>query len=684
MPDLLIEIGTEEIPASYIAPALREIGDHLSAALAEARLLPLEEPTLLATARRLVIHIAEVPAESTSEEVVRHGPPAKVAFDGDGNPTKAGLGFARGQGVDPAELRVVETEKGPRVAATVTLPGRPATEIVAEVLPAALRSASFPKTMRWTGSDLSFARPIRSLLALYGDDVVAIEVAGVRAGRITRGHPFLAPEPIELPSADLSGYVAALEARKVAVDQAARKKSIVEQLSQHGLLEVHEGLLDEVTYLVQWPVVIEGRIDPDYLELPVEVLETAMRVHLRFFPVIVDGRRAEPRFLAVMDREEGAADVVREGNERVLRSRLYDARFFLDEDRKRRLEEFVPELADKELHRELGSYREKADRLAELSAFVAAAAWPSDDLEEKVRRASLLAKADLVTEMVGEFPELQGTVGRIYAELDGEDPAVALAVEDHYRPRGPGDALPREPVGFAVALAEKLDDLSSFFRAVGAPSGSSDPFGLRRQALGLIRITRHAGVSFSLREALELAGGAVDEVLAYLGERLHQYWVDEGVRHDLVRAALGPGFDDLADFHARLGSVVEVSEEAWWPDLVAVAERTTNILKGVEVPAEVDRALLSEKEEHALHAAFVERGPEVGDLVREGRYAEAMKTFADAFGEPVHRFFEEVFVNVDDTAIRMNRLALLGRVNSLIAPVADLSDVDRGTEAGGT
>ncbi|MHC4470724.1 MAG: glycine--tRNA ligase subunit beta [Planctomycetota bacterium] len=681
MPDLLIEIGVEEIPASYIAPALFEIGEALHSGLAEAG-LTVESPTLLATPRRLVLHFAGLPEATETSTEERVGPAAKIAFDGDGKPTKAGLGFARGQGVDPEDLRVVETDKGARVAATVTIPGLPTAEVVAGLLPAALRSAPFPKTMRWTGSEIPFARPIRNLVVLLGEEVVPVAIAGVPAGRATPGHPFLAPEPLDVASADLEAFVGLLREARVMVDHAERREAILSQLAEHGLSDPHEGLLDEVTFLAEWPRVIEGAIDPAFLELPFEVLETAMRVHLRFFPVTDAKGRPEPRFLAVTNREEGSADVVRGGNEKVLASRLYDARFFLGEDRRRSLEDFVPELENKELHRKLGSYRDKADRIAVLAEHVAASAWPDEDLAGKVRRASLLAKADLVTEMVGEFPELQGTVGRIYAALDGEDPDVAAAIEDHYRPRGPNDRLPGGAVSIAVALAEKLDDLASFLAAVGPPSGSSDPFGLRRQTLGLIRITRHLEISFSLKAAFAVASGPYDELMAYLGERLYQFWIDEGLRYDLVRATLAAGFDDLADFHARVAAVTAASENEWWPRLVEVAERTTNILKGAEVAADVDESLLEEKEEHELLKALRDHEDAVAELLDRGDYVKGAKAFADAFGEVVHRFFESVFVNVDDEALRANRLALLGRVNALFASrVADLSDVDRGGEA---
>jgi len=689
MPDLLIEIGTEEIPASYSEPALAAFEAALTSACGKAR-LTLPEARRLGTPRRLTLHFASVAEMSESLTVERMGPAAKIGFDADGNPTKAALGFARGQSVDPSELRVVETKKGPYVAVTVREEGVPAGEIVAAALPGALRSIPFPKVMRWTGSDLSFARPIRGLAVVFGDVPVDLTVAGVRSSGDVPGHPFLSEGRLALESADLASYRQGLIDRRVVADPKERRERILAGLAGHlderQLADVHEGLLDEVTWLAEWPVVVQGRIDEEFLELPVEVLETAMRVHLRFFPVLDADGRPEARFLAVMNRTQASAPTVTEGFERVLRSRLSDARFFLAEDAKRTLEEMVPELGDKALHRELGSYLEKVGRLEDLSAWLAEKNGLAGECEAVVR-AARLAKADLVTEMVGEFPELQGTIGRIYALRDGESPQVATAVEDHYQPRGQSGWLPRGRVAQVVAAAEKLDNLVAFFSVGGPPSGSSDPFGLRRQALGLLRLAAEGEIQIPLAAAIrrairvlgvEDAGALEAEVLGFVRDRLYRATLDEGRRYDLVRAALGAGFDDVRDFHLRVRALHAVAGEDWWPRLVEVVERTGNILQGAARADTVETGLLEDGDERELHDALLKSAPGIEALIAAQEYAGAARAFSDAFSDVVHAFFANVYVNVEDERVRANRMALLGRVNDLFAErVADLSDVGK-------
>ncbi len=695
MPDLLIEIETEELPPAVVGPAAEALVRGVREALEEARIRT-GPATGLATPRRLVAHVADAADRGASLTARRRGPPASVAFDAGGRPTKAGRGFARAQGVDPAALERMETEKGIYAAVTVTEEGRELAAVLAEKLESILGSIPFPKKMRWPGSDIPFARPIRRVVVLHGEAVVPLSAAGCRADRMCRGHPFLAPEPFPLASADLHAYRGELEARRVVVDFEERRRRIREAIVRGGGGEPSGGpeaaLLDEVANLAEWPVVIEGRLDERFLELPPEVLETALRVHLRFFPVRGAGGTLEPRFFSVMDRDPESADLVREGNERVLASRLADARFFFEEDRKKRLADRLPELAEKELHEGLGSYRDKAERLERLAGWLAeAAGWPGE--AAAARRAALLAKADLVTEMVGEFPELEGTMGRIYAERDGELPEVAAAVEDHYRPRGPGDALPRGRVGVLVSLAEKLDNLAGFFLAAGPPSGAADPHGLRRQALGLIRVVQGGGVRIDLGAALREAArevGAPDperlggRVREFVGERLYHACLEEGYRLDLVRAVLAPGFDDLLSFRARLEAVTEASGKPWWPDLVTLVERAANILRGADAGDVVDPDLVEEPAERTLHEALLRHGPDIEDLVRRGEYVAAAERLVTELSAAVHRFFAEVFVNVEDPARRANRLALLRRVDDLFGrSVADLSTIGRNRDGGG-
>ncbi len=693
MPDLLIEIGTEEIPSSYIPAAVESIGDALRKGLSGAR-LKTGVLTLLHTHRRMVIHLTDVSATGESVTEDRRGPPARAAFDADGNPTKAALGFARGQGVDPSELKLVETKKGSYVSAAVTVAGESAAAVLGRVLPNALRSTPFPKSMRWTGSDTTFARPIRYLTAILGEEALPLAAAGLTASRETRGHAFLAPEAIPLESANLERYREVLGEHFVMVDPKERRLHILAGIAaaagDAAAAAVHPGLLSEVIGMAEWPNILTGTIEDEYLELPVEVLETAMRVHLRFFPVVTPDGGMEPRFLAVMDRRKEAADLVREGMERVLCSRLADARFFNGEDRKTRLSDLVPDLDDKSVHRELGSYGDKVRRMESLAGDFLVDATGLDAPVAKVRRAALLCKADLLTEMVGEFPELQGTVGRIYAGRDGEDEAVALAIEDHYRPRGPRDDLPRGPVSLVVALSEKLDNLVSFVSVAGLPSGSSDPFGLRRQALGIIRVTCEKEVSLDLEAALFAAAGTLpgldaarrgeltEQVLGFVRERFYQWSVDAGLRYDLVRAAMGASAVpfDARSCRRRTEALMKMADEPFFDPLMVVVERTANITRDMGKGVPLDPELLVEEEEQTVGLVLAQVREELDALLLAEDYVTLGRRFAEAFGGPVHAFFEKVFVNVEDPALRANRLALLREVNGLFGgPVADLSKV---------
>ena len=699
MPDLLIEIGTEEIPASYIGPAMESIAAHIEDALLNAH-LGVGEPTALGTPRRMAFHFPGVSlvGESITEE--RRGPAAKIAFDAEGNLTRAGLGFARGAGVDPEALFVVETDKGAYVSATVARPGVRAADVVAEALPKALRGATFKKTMRWTGSDIPFARPIRNLVVLHGTELVPVEVAGVKSRRTTHGHAFLATAHVGLKGADLDLYREALREARVLVDAAERRESIRRQVGEiagaAAADALHEGLLDEVVQLAEWPVVVEGRIEDRFLELPVEVLETAMRVHLRFFPVWAGPETLAPRFLAVIDRAASSADLVRDGLERVLRARLSDARFFLVEDRKIPLADRIEALADKALHRDLGSYRDKAARMGSIARILSADAGLGLD-DAVLERAADLAKTDLLTQMVGEFPELQGTVGRIYAADQGETAEVAEAIEDHYRPRGPGDALPRGPLACVLSLAEKVDNLAGFSAAVSLPSGSSDPFGLRRQALGIVRIACDRDIRFSLERVLVAALAAMPGSIpdsrevkgraaaTFVGERFYQLMLDRGFRYDHVRAAMAASFDDLADCATRVAALREMSGAPWWNQLVAVVERTANISKGLEGAPRVDEALFEFEEERALFDADGAASGELERLAAAQEYVALAEKFALVYADPVHRYFERVFVNVPDEALRRSRLSLLATVSRRFGGrVADLREIEKSgeTEAG--
>jgi len=712
MPDLLFEIGTEELPASYIRPALDQMAQALKAALEEAGIPPARIGTF-ATPRRLVLYATGLAAGQPDREVEIVGPPARVAFDADGQPTRAALGFARSQGLDVADLRTRDTRRGAYCCATKREPGRPTADILCEALPRIAAGVSFPKSMVWADRTRAFARPVRSTVALLDGRVLDFQVFGVRTGRRTFGHPFLAPQPLDLLDADPGRYRALLADRHVLVDPTERRDLIRSQLEAavrtcggdppqlDGPLQ--RALLDEVAYLVEMPTVVVGRFDEQFLAVPAEVLEAAMVEHQRYFPVRDAQGALRPRFLVVTNRTAAQADTVREGNEHVLRARLADARFFWQDDLKTPLAARVPELKQVGFLQKLGTYADKAERLVTLVNTLV----PEMDLSEAeqrfARRAALLCKADLITATVVEFPRLQGVVGGLLAAANGEPAEVARAIREHYRPRHAEDALPASPAGRAVSLAEKADNVAGCFSLGLVPSGSQDPYALRRQCHAVIRIIESSGRALSLSRLLRAAasqmpsgaapqktrpdherGDVVANMLEFVRDRLYQICLDRQYPHDLIKAALAPGFDDVVDFMKRLEVLGNLAERPEWPDLVTVVERTHNIGKKAEIDSwavenGVNEDLLAEPEELDLWRAHRTHRDAIAALIENRDYEHAALLYARVFGKPVHVFFDKVFVNVPDESLRTNRLLLLRAINELFATrIADLSEIVTG------
>ncbi|HRU06665.1 MAG TPA: glycine--tRNA ligase subunit beta [Candidatus Brocadiia bacterium] len=694
--DFLLEVGVEELPAGYIAPALKQMMDGLKSGLADARLAH-GEPRCSATPRRLAAWVPRLAMRQDDLEMEVTGPPARVAFDASGKPTKAAEGFARSQNVDVASIYKVQTPRGEYCAVKRRQDGRLAADVLCDLAPKVLAGLSFPKSMRWPESPTPFARPVRWLVALLGEETLPVKAFGLVAGRITEGHPFLCPGKIEIPSADWADYVARLLRANVMIETQERQRVIREQieaaLAAHGGRLEEEWLLEEVTNLAQWPGVVEGAFSPEFLEVPAPAIVAAMTEHQRYFPVRKADGSLMPSFLVVTDRGGGDEDTIRRGNERVLRARLSDARFFFRQDRGRKLESYVAELDGMVYLKGLGSYRDKAARLERLAAEVGASLGLDAAALSAARRGALLCKADLVTAMVGEFPKLQGVMGEIYAGLDGEPQDACKAIAEHYMPRSADGDLPATPVGRALSLAEKIDNLCACFSMNLAPTGSADPYALRRQSQAVLRIAEASGRFFSLkgliRAALDLLPPAADKsesvvsaVLGFLRDRLQQLALDRGLPHDLVRGALAVGADDIADYWLRLKSLEDLSKEALWPDLVAVAERTYNISKGVDGAEAPDAALFEQDEERSLWRLIVERRDEITSLEDQRRYAEAGRLYAQVFGGPVHDFFDKVFVNVEDARVRANRLRLIRAAHALYgARVADLSNISTGVAA---
>ncbi len=687
--DLLIEIGTEEIPASYVSPA--------AAHFTRAFLDMLEEERIgrgaaaeFSTPRRialLVTGVEEMQRESRREVT---GPPARIAFDADGKPTKAAEGFAKTNGVSLDELRVVETPKGKYVAVTVLETPRPARDVIGDILPGVISSIPFPKTMRWEESGFLFARPIRWIVLLYGDDVIPIEIAGVKSGRASRGHRILHGAPVEIPSP--AAYEAALKGAFVipsAKERKARIEREIERVAGEGGESIlpDPGLVDQVNFLVEYPHALSGRFDRRYLELPEKVVITAMRSHQRYFALRDRKGSLAPRFITVANGTAKNEPDVRAGNERVLAARLADAEFYWNEDRSVSLADRTARLDRLLWQKGLGSMLDKTERIGRIASAVVKRCAP--EMSDTVSRAALLSKADLTTEMIRdgkEFTALQGYMGMEYARESGESDDVALALFEQYLPRFSEDDLPSSIPGAILSLADRADTLAGCLAIGKAPTGSRDPYALRRHARAILRILAGGAVAFPLTDlvgaAVEGYGGIVknpaavkEACLGFLAGRMKNLLTEKGFPYDVVDAVLAGGLDDPADVERRTAAITAFRESDTFTGLILGFRRVVNILKKAEEGAgEVDRALLREDAEKRLHAAVEEMIPSLEEAIGARRYRTAMELLLALRGT-IDDFFDGVLVMDPDDAVRSNRIALLRRIAHLFNELADLSKV---------
>ncbi|MBW2617282.1 MAG: glycine--tRNA ligase subunit beta, partial [Deltaproteobacteria bacterium] len=549
--DLLIEIGVEELPAGFIDPAVKDLDEAVDGKLIEAEIHsgPCRR---LATPRRLAVLFSGVPERGSDKEETVVGPPEKAAFDADGQPTKAAIGFAKSQGVAVDDLKIVEGKKDPCVAAEKLIVGRPTVEVIAEALPGLIASIPFPKSMRWGAGEFRFARPIHWLVVLFGEEVVEVEVAGIKSGRTTYGHRFMAPDPIEL--AHPTEYVAKLKEAQVIVDPAERRKMTLEAVqkaaqAKEGRLRPDEDLADINANLVEFPSAVCGRFDEEYLNLPDQVLITAMREHQKYFAVVDDQGKLLPLFVAVNNTLTDDPEVVRAGHERVLRARLADAEFFFTEDTKRSLESRIEDLKGIVYHKDLGTSHDKVERFAGLTGWLAGDLAP--DSQDQAVKAAWLSKCDLTTSMVNEFPSLQGVVGQAYALKDGVSNETSWAVGEHYLPDSAEASVPEGIPGAIVSMADKMDTITGMFAINKPPTGAADPYGLRRAALGIVKILIERGWSPGLKKFLNQAlDNLPDEVfkvdqaevhqqaLDFFQTRLQHFFTGQGFDHDVVEAVL--------------------------------------------------------------------------------------------------------------------------------------------------
>jgi len=681
--DLLLEIGSEEIPAKFMPAALAQLADIAKAKLAERRIACGEVQTF-GTPRRLTLIVRDMAERQADRHSENKGPAVKIAFDADGKPTKAAQGFARSQGVDVDRLVV----RDGYVYAVVQEAGQPVAGILAALLPEIITALTLPKSMRWGALDVRFVRPIRWLVALFGSDVVPFTLAGVTAGAVSSGHRFLSKGPVKLASVD--EYFVKMTDNHVMVDHNLRRQIIREQVErlavqQGGTAVIDEDLLEEVVFLVEYPTALCGRFEDEYLALPPEAIITPMREHQRYFPVFAKDGKLLPVFITVRNGGQDHIDIVRRGNERVLKARLADARFFFEEDKKVPLIDRVEKLKTIVFQEGLGTMYDKVVRLERLAATIAAAAAVPREELGTIERGARLAKADLVTGMVYEFTELQGIMGREYAKLSGETLAVAETVFEHYLPRFAGDDLPKTPAGRVVSIADKLDNIVSTFSRGLIPTGSQDPYALRRQALGIVNILIDARYHVSLKDlvaaAMDLLAIAGDERRAKLGAdigeffrlRLKNVLADEGIRYDMIEAILATDTDDVYDAWLRAkalaaGGVTEAMGRA-----VQALTRAGNLAKNAG-EADIDPALFTSDGEKALYAALEDARNKIAAMKASRDYAGVLQVVA-GLAEPIDAFFVQVMVMVDDIPVRNNRLALLKAITALTGGVADLSKI---------
>lgn len=711
MEKLLLEIGTEEIPAKFMPGILKQLKELAAAKMQELR-IPFEDITVYGTPRRMAF-IADGVAETQADVVVEaKGPSVKIAYVS-GAPSKAAQGFARGQGVDVKDLVVRDNY----VYAVKHLAGQPVVELLPGLLMDILTSLSFPKTMRWADYEFRFVRPIRWMVALFGDQIIPVEICGVKSGKFSMGHRFMqqslkaAAESQGLLSAALSkvgnkvysalaGVKGAVEIPSagdykkvmydnfVMVDQDERRALILQQIKDlaaqnGGEAEINEDLLEEVNYLVEWPTALCGKFEEKFLSLPKECIITPMREHQRYFPVLDEDGNLLNKFITVRNGGSEHLDIVTHGNERVLRARLSDAEFFFNEDRATKLEDRLEKLKTVSFQEGLGNMHDKSERLVKMAEMLRFAINTPVD-EEELRRCALLCKTDLVTGMVIEFTELQGVMGREYALLDGEKPEVATGIFEHYLPRFAGDALPATTIGRIVGIGDKLDNICATFSRGLAPTGSQDPYALRRQALGVINILLEANYHISLAKIIagtlylldikpEETGKLVPQIMEFFKQRLRNLLMDQGIRYDVIDAVFADKRnDDMVDLAVRCKALAAYVEAGNAEPLVQVSVRVSNLCKKIEKEVAISGALFKDESENKLHEVVAAVSKEIIPEIVLYDYAAVLKA-GEKVIEPVNTFFDNVMVMDEDENVKNNRLAMLEEVRGIVNAVGDLS-----------
>jgi glycyl-tRNA synthetase beta chain len=686
MNDFLLEIGTEEIPAGYIQAALDALAASLINKMTEARIGHGAVATY-GTPRRLAVRIDDVAPrqKAVTEQVL--GPPERIAFDEMGRPSVPALKFAEKVGLPVERLAVKKTEKGRYLTATVTDKGVASKRVLQSVLPEIILATPFPKTMRWSDLTIDFARPIQSVLALLGKTLVSFELADtLKSGRYAWGHVFMHRKKVKVDQAD--DYLQKMRQAMVIADIPERKEMVQREIAAAaeglgGRILPDEELVDTVTQLVEIPIATGGRFDEGFLELPREILITAMREHQKYFAVVDPAGKLMPCFVAVNNTRTKDLNLVAKGHQRVLRARLSDARFFYQADLKEKMDDWVQRLKGVLFQAKLGSMHAKVERVVALGAHLSAAEPP--DIQSRVQRAALLCKADLVSQVVGEFPKLQGIMGRVYAAMAGEPGDVPEAIEEHYRPVYSGGVLPQTRTGAILAIADKLDTICGCFHVGLVPTGASDPYALRRQCIGIVQIILAQNLNLSLKAAIDFSlqqfhvepnGPTADAVHTFIQSRTARLLTEEGFDKDVVAAVIGVSIDNIPDVWQRTKALQSLKGAPDFEPLAAAFKRVVNILRKAqdEISALPDKALFQEPAETALFEAYAQVKDRVEEKMAGSDLEGALRVIA-SLRVPVDRFFDDVMVMTDDPNLRGNRLSLLQAIAALFDRMADFSKI---------
>lgn len=676
---LLIELGTEELPPKALKTLAKSFEQSITSGLSEQS-LNFSSAKVFATPRRLAVIVRDLDEKQADREEQKLGPNVKAAFDADGNPTKAATGFAAGLGVDVSELDRIDTDKGERIGLTQSIQGKECAQLVPEIVSNALQKLPIPKRMRWGSSRAEFVRPVKWLSLVFGEQVIEANILNIAAGNVSYGHRFHAPEAFEI---NADNYEAELEKRFVIADFNKRQQLIIEQVKTvankvNANAVVQEELLDEVTALVEWPVALMGKFEERFLAVPAQALISSMVEHQKYFHLVDNNDALLPYFITISNIESQNPEKVIAGNERVIRPRLADADFFFETDKKKSLESRLPALEKIVFQKDLGTVFEKSKRVSSLAGFIAKMINAN---AEQAERAGLLAKADLVSDMVLEFPSLQGLMGMHYASNDGEADSIAKAIYEQYLPKGAEGDLPESLEGAALALADRIDTLIGIFGIEQYPTGNKDPFALRRQALAILNIIVDKKLTLDLRalyqQALSLYSnvslveGTVEKAIAYTIERFKAYYQSRDIITEVYLSVAEKGITEPLDFDARIYAVADFNKLAEAEALAAANKRVANILakNNYTGGTEVSEQLLQENAEKTLAKALDSAKAEFSAL---SNYSDKLKSLA-SLKQPVDDFFDQVMVMADDEALKNNRLALLATLRELFLDVADIS-----------